>query len=169
MKTFRKTYSNWLYDGSREFRLNDDPPTGRNGNNIRVDGDCDVSEIRRMPGHYMIVRPVSFDGSTIRHGTESDEPSNDCLLLLRIATPTDIQLFPSSSILVFRDHEGDDIDFDETRKFIRIRQVSKPFGIIFRLEKFGTVFIYYQENGRENHCFTYDGEFLFFSGAKMEE
>lgn len=170
MKTFRKTYSNWLFDGSSsEFRLDDDPLPGRNGNGIGVEPGCDVSEINGMPGNYMIVEPVSFDGSTIHRKTEGDETSNDCLLLLRVGIPTDIQLYPSSNVLTFRNHEGDDVLFDEKKKFLSIREVAKPFGIAFQLEKCGSVFIYYQENGGENHCLTYDGEFLFFSGAKMGE
>lgn len=165
---FRKLYSNWLFDhDSQRFHLRDESQgTHSPGHEIRVvTRDPILPVLGRMNDHLITFR-FSFDGSVIRDLVPDEQESDDCLSLLRIEKPADIQLNPESILLEIRGGESASIS-KKSDHFLSIKDVASAVGILLRLKRFGTVFVY-GTCDNQDYCITYDGEFFFHSGQKMK-
>jgi hypothetical protein len=177
----RKLFSQWPFDpDSRSFVL-DDPDMKPAENHVLVEIPQIVLPIVHPAGCSLIVSRFSYDGSVIRELTpeergvaedqnapdESRSEMDSCLCLLRIDVPTHTHWNPFSEVLNENLKERKDVSYDSTTKFIRVGQLDHPVGIVLRLKKYGTVFVY-ETLSNTNHCITYDGELIFFSGEKVK-
>jgi hypothetical protein len=165
---YRKLYSNWLFDeNTQRFYLHADDVDNATSDCISVETRKAVVLVANRKDNYLITSRFTCNGSLIRDLNPRKRPSNDSLCLMRIYKPTDIQLNDASELLEFRRGENASITMDHDNRFISIKDVSQPIGILLQLRKFGTIYVYGTTDNCD-YCVTYDGEFFFFSGEKMK-
>ncbi|NTW13774.1 MAG: hypothetical protein HGA31_01955 [Candidatus Moranbacteria bacterium] len=176
---FRKLFSNWPFDNdNRSFSLNG--PDTHEEHHVLIRTSDGVLPIAHPPGFHLIVSRFALDDSTVRDLTPEewsvvlDDSATKkhrlevdaCLCLLRIDVPAHIHWNPFSKVMDVHHGADENVSIQSDEKFIRIGEPRSPVGIIFQLKKYGAIFIY-ETVSNMNHCITYDGEFLFFSGEKV--
>lgn len=165
---YRKLYSNWLFDeNTQRFYLHEEDVDHATGDCIWVNTRDAIVPVANRTNDHLIISRFTCDGSSICDLTPEDRPTDDSLCLLRIENPTDIQLNTESSLLEIRRKESAAVSTDQDCRFISIKNIVHPIGILLRLEKFGTIYVYGTIDNKD-YCITYDGEYFFFSGEKMK-
>lgn len=165
---YRKLFSNWLFDEhSQRFYLHEDDADQVTVDCISVKTRDAIVPVAHQANHHLIISRFVLRESLITDLTPGERQTNDGLCLLRIDKPTDIQLNAESELLEIRRKEFATVSTDRDSRFISIKNIVHPMGIILRMERFGTIFAYGTIDNRD-YCITYDGEFFFFSGEKMQ-
>lgn len=166
---YRKLFSNWLFDEhSQRFYLHEDDVDHVTSDCIGVKTRDAIVPVAHHADHHLITSRFVYNESLIADQMPGEDgQTDDSLCLLRIDKPTDIQLNAESGLLEIRRNEYATVSTSHDSRFISIKNIAHPIGIILRLEKFGTIFAYGTVDNKD-YCITYDGEFFFFSGEKMK-